>query len=210
MPKRIPVSLNHFAIIFSSLAVYMSACHKTEDPEVFPQVYKYEQLDFAPSRYYVLTENSYNEISAAGNYLDYDEFLAEELDIFGWEFEIEKLELLNDDSLHMYFFDYLDIMPTDTVVPYTRDGNKIVFEPLVSFYNFYLDEGNNAARVKLPNVQHSKELPSGVTDYSSVDISINGEEMDVAAIIAHRRTKYNLHAGDTIAINNSSYLYPRQ
>ncbi|MCC6282744.1 MAG: hypothetical protein IT262_19220 [Saprospiraceae bacterium] len=203
-------SFSQFSFILIFLFLQITACNPSDEPEEFPQLYKYQQLDFETSKYYVLTSNSYNEINAGGSYISYDEILEEELDIFSWEFEIEQIELLDENSLRVYFFDYLNITPADTIVNYSREGDKIVLDPqLGGNFVFYKDSGANATRVALKILQHSKKINPNFTDYSPIDIAVNESE-DIPTIISQRRAQYNLQAGDTIALNFSSYLYPKQ
>jgi hypothetical protein len=194
------------------LAMSLISCEGEEENVSYPINYKYETLDFQPSKFYVLTATSYDEIGAVGSYAIFDDILKDELNITNWDYEIERLELLNDTQLRAYFFDFLGIIPSDTVVTYTRTGDHItfVFETQIVYpYTFVLDSDGNAARVLLESVQHSNKLTSGGTDYSSIDITFH-ESAEVSSVIAQRRDEYDLQSGDTVVVNYSSYLYLKQ
>lgn len=215
MKQTAPASLGPFAVVLSFalvLAVHSCTPSSTDDPEIFPSLYRYQQLDFKPSKFYVLTSTAYTEIGATGMYVSHDAELEEELNIDNWGFEIEQVELLDEAHLRAYFFPHLGIVPADTVVPYTRNGNRITFgfeTPLMYPYTFELDAAGSAARVPLMSVQNSYKLPSGNTDYSPIDIVFFGTD-PVASVIAQRRDQYNLQSGDTVAVNYSAYLYLKQ
>jgi hypothetical protein len=215
MKQTAPASLGPFTVVLSFalvLAAHSCTTSSTDDPEIFPSLYRYQQLDFKPSKFYVLTSTTYTEIGAAGMYVSHDAELEDELDIDNWDFEIEQVELLDEARLRAYFFPHLGIVPADTVVSYTRNGNRITFgfeTPLMYPYTFELDADGGAARVSLLAVQNSYKLPSGNTDYSPVDIVLFDTD-PVASVIAQRRDQYNLQPGDTVAVNYSAYLYLKQ
>jgi len=200
-----------FFPVFLSLVLWRCSHTSENSQEEYPIRFKYQQLDFKPSKFYVLTSNSFNEIGAAGNYVTYDDFLKNELDISNWGFEIEQLELLDESNIKIYFFDYLGITPSDTTLNYIRDGNQISFgfnlsanDPII----YTIDSGNSAARITIKSVEYSYHLSSSNVDYSPVDASFHGQE-DLNALISQLRQEWNLQPGDTVAINFSDYLYPK-
>lgn len=197
------------SLIFSC-SMLEFACNSSEgEPLVFPSRFKYQALDFQPTKFYVLTSNSYQEIAAAGNYLAFDDLLDDILDINTIEFEVEQLELLNEQSVRVYFFDYLNITPSDTLLNYGLSDHIVTLFFGSDAVPFLLNVYNNEVRLPLSTIEHSKRLSVSNVDYSATDtyIQVPGNTAD---LISQRRNQFGLQAGDTIAINNSSYLYPRQ
>jgi hypothetical protein len=196
-------------ILFSGLLPYGCNPSEEEEPLVFPSRYKYEQLDLQPTKFYVLTANSYTEIPATGNYLAYDGLLADLLDINTTEYEIEELELLDDNTVRLYAFDHLNTTVSDTTFQYAMADNVISIQIGTNSIQYLLDSDNGAVRLPLLTLHHSKRLGPANVDYSPMDVSIElpGE---VASRIQQQRSQFDLQAGDTVAVNNSSYRYPKQ
>ncbi len=104
--NRLPsVSKYRFLVCFvfvSATLQYSCNPGEEQEPLTFPSAYQYQELEFQTTKYYVLTTNSYNEIAASGNYLEFDNILKDILEINSTEFEIEKLELEVNRIQHYY------------------------------------------------------------------------------------------------------------
>ena len=194
-------------VLLSGLLPY--GCNHSDDPLEIPSRFKYAQLDFQPTRFYVLTAGAYSEIPATGNYTAYDETLEEFLDINTTEFEIEELELLDETSVRVHFFDHLNPVPTDTLLNYELTDQLISVNIGGISIPFLLDSDNQSVRAPLFTIHHSKRLSGTSVDYSPMDISLQRPE-DVATVIQQQRNQFGLQAGDTIAVNNSTYRYNKQ
>ncbi|MBL7780317.1 MAG: hypothetical protein JNM22_03800 [Saprospiraceae bacterium] len=191
-------------------AILQYSCNPEEDQEplTFPTTYQYQELDFRATKFYVLTATSFQEISASGNYTAYDGILKDILDINTTEFEIEQLELLDDHTVKVTFFDNLNIMPSDTVLNYTLNDNVLSVNIGTVAIKYLLDTDNNNIRLSLLTLHHSWHPDPMSVDYSPMDVSFD-LPADAATQISQRRNQFGLQAGDTIAINNSYYRYSK-
>ncbi len=211
--NRLPsVSKYRFLVCFvfvSATLQYSCNPGEEQEPLTFPSAYQYQELEFQTTKYYVLTTNSYNEIAASGNYLEFDNILKDILEINSTEFEIEKLELLDDQTVKVSFFDYLNIAPSDTILPYTLDDNKVSISFGTATINYVLDTDNSNIRLPLLTLHHSWRTSATEVEYSPMDVSFELPG-GAASQIDQLRNQYNLQAGDTIAINNSYYKYSKQ
>ena len=203
-------------ILISTL--FWASCNPTDDPSVnteqYPILFKYQTLAFQPSRFYVLTATSSNEIPPSGTYKVIDSYLQDELDINDWSFEIEKVELLDETRVRVYFFPALSIVPSDTVVTYTQVGQEIQFDfggTQVEPYRYIWDKVNKTLSVCLQTVQSAHfDTVSGKVDYSSFHLRNVCDDGNSAAMIETQRTKWNLLPGDTVLLNYSKWQYPAQ
>lgn len=199
-------------------AVLWVSCKPTDDPPVdteqYPLLFKYQKLDFHASKIYVLTATASNEIAPSGTYKFVDSYLQEELDIESWEFEIEKVELLDEARIRVSFFPALAIVPSDTVVAYKVVGNEVQFDfggTQVEPYRYLWDKDKKALSLCLQTTQNSYfDAVSGETDYSSFHIENICDDGNPAAVIAAQRTRWNLQPGDTVLLNYSGWWYSEQ
>lgn len=190
-----------------SCAFLQHSCNSSEDPEVFPRRYKYDHLDFLNTQFVVLTSNYYTNIPPTGYYSAYNPLLADLLDIEVTEFEIEEVELVDAQTARIYFFSTISPALTDTIIPYERTGDIVTL--FIGGSVITLEVDDNTLRYPLYSIQHSKNLGPNDVDYSPIDIfhdalsllTYNGDMLN------QRRTQFDLHAGDTVAINKSAYVF---
>jgi len=204
-----------FFLFLLSITLCWTACGPDEDPPVdtvlYPILFKYQKLDFQPSKSYVLTANAYQELPAGVYSLE--PYVEEELAIDDWGFEIEKVELLDNTHLRLYFFPALSITPADTIVSYETIGDNEIKPQMGvgSTLQFRWDKENKRLHLDLLAVQYAYFDAAGDLDYSPLDIDQDFHiETTAAALIEQQRLKWNLQPGDTLLLNRSGWLYPEQ
>ena len=192
------------------------SCQPSNDSPIeadqYPILFKYQNLDFQPSKSYVLTATAFQAL-APGTY-SVEPYVAAELSIDDWGFEIEKVELLDSNHMHLYFFPALAIIPADTIVPYEKvgtDGIQIDANG-VPPYCFRWDKIHHRLQFDLETIEYAKvNTTSGATMYSSFQLGEGiSDNNNPGALIEEQRAMWHLQLGDTVLLNHSAWLFPEQ
>jgi hypothetical protein len=208
--------LTLYASLFVTVALFFQCTpdDPPPSPNPFPILYKYERLDFQAPKLFILKATGSTEIPAnSGSYLYYaDEYLKEAIDIYESEFEIEKVELLDEKTAKVYTFDYLKIEPASVIVQYKLVGNEYQFEydgELLMQMQRSADQ--NEVRICLKTTEHTRfnTLKNKVehTPFWTDDIC---DEGNPAAAVEAQRTRWKLQPADTVLLNYSTWVYTKQ
>ncbi|MEQ1747526.1 MAG: hypothetical protein ABMA02_19000 [Saprospiraceae bacterium] len=209
MRHNAPAHFGPFRTIFLlslALIAFANAC-SSEDDEQYPQAYKYHEVDFRPTKFYALTATSYNEVATFAGEIDYDSLVLEGYHLLRDHHLLEMIELLDASFVRLTLI--ISGAPQAVTVLYTSDGDRVSIPFGSGDFVFELDPDRSAARLMLQCVQYTSRKPSGDVEYSPLHYE-DALHRDVPALIAQVREKYDLLAGDTVAVNFSNLLYKRQ
>lgn len=209
MTHQSRVSLGLFTLFVCSFSLLVFSC-ATENEEQYPQFYQYHEVEAGPTKIYVLTANSQNEIATFSSGITDDSFLMAGLQTVRDLFPIEQIELLDASQVRITALDNMG-SPNSVTVGYAREGDRIsISEPGGSeSILFDLDPDRTAARLALQCVQHTQKSSSGTIFFGPLDFSF-ATNAGAIELVNQYRTQLDLQAGDTVAVNFSNFLFKRQ
>jgi hypothetical protein len=200
-------------VFFILLSFFIISCNPDDDPQLtFPATYKYSNLAFKPSQFFVLTNNGYTEIAPAGFYASFDSLFKDSgfLEVTETEFPFESVELLNETQANVTFFDFVNYPVSSLLSDYSFNETSGEFVLVGLTDTFALSFSNDYLSAEFPlfSTHFADAQSDGTVDYSPLDT--NYGIPDVPAVIAELRERWNLSAGDTVAVNVSGYTYTKQ
>ncbi|MBL7796113.1 MAG: hypothetical protein JNJ90_06365 [Saprospiraceae bacterium] len=194
-----------FLVFSFSLLVFSCT---TDNEEQYPQLYQYHAVELGPTKIYVLTENSQNEITSFSGGITDDSLLTAGYQWLSYQFSPGKIELLDASQAQITAIDTFTI-------GYTREGDRITIgDSTLSGNTFNLDPDGTVMRLAIQCLQYAKKLPPGppggaTTFYGPLNCDF-ATSSDALQFVAHSRAYSELKPGDTVAVNFSNFLFKRQ